>query len=1255
MEQIVLLRSPFALRALCVDAPAGRPVAEVLAHVLAAHHRPPPTSQDDDRPGAGHTATGHTTSGTVVPDTGETWGRWVGRATATVLWDPGSAPAPPAAGPRAEVVTGPDSGHILPLPARAWTIARGPSDLPLADPHLSRAPLTVSPNSHGFSVTDETGTPVELANHHGVSRIRVGHSLVLLRAGSTASGGSAPTPPALADWPVLRPVPAPTRAHWLLYLVPALLGVVLALTTGMWWFLLFSLSGPLTAALTGCVERRRHRADCLLAAAEYRRRVREREHDIDRLCHELHELSSTRRAPPGHVELGYGTVAAAHGMTIGESDPHDLPQPLRGHSELLPPAPRRPGIRLDGRWHPLLEQVPVRIDLADGLRVTGPADTVTALVRSLLLQSLADRVLSTPPPPAAAGGHRSEQRAALYVHGERIPDFLAGVDAILCPCTGRAVSCVGAAVAGIHLFLSSTGIDLWRGTGQAGHTETAGPAGGEMWRLECSTDRSLLTGERPGPADWGIVIDGPVDLRLVRPELFAVTWPRWSTGTPAWEQPVELGDVLSGPPGPVPTAAVPIGVGEDGAIALDLFGQGPHALVAGTTGSGKSVFLQTWATALAAALSPEELRLVLVDFKGGAAFAPLAALPHVDSVTSDLSGRLAVRALRAVRAEVTRREAVLAASGASDIDAHNAAVDTADGSGPGHLPRVVLMIDEFQALIDDDPGGVALLESLTALGRSLGIHCVLATQRPAGVVTARMKANINLRIALRVRDPQDSLEVVDCPAAAELDPDRPGLGVIAAGAGVRSFHSAHVDFTRVPGPEMLRIYDLHSGEETSIPLPGTEGHGLWEQLTGPAARTSADRAGAHSIVPPPLPAELPATDPLQLGSVEDPRSPGAEPWCYAGGDLLITGGHGRGRSTALRTFVQAACSSLRAPAIIIADPVPGRGSTRGSDASPGAVHIDPARTDLLEYLVGRLTGARPIGPLVLALDDWEDLLAAPANRGLVERLEHLLTVGVPGSVMGIVAGRRSLSTGPGSSAPHRLIFPTPAPAEAVYYGLQPERFAGPSEPGRGVLLTPDGPESGWDAQIARPADSVHDPTTNAAVMTVNGTQPGTSPTAVLRSLLALESPPEPGAHARPGALLLGTGPLGEAIVWRPDRMGPCLNVRVPPGRVTELGEQLRALGPPVETAGLAGQAGPTARSAGTATGDSPRVMLTAHGWQPPFGSDFMAAAGLGPTLLLWPRGAGDLFVDERRSLPRLHGADGWFVDESRAVPIDLVI
>ena len=230
-----------------------------------------------------------------------------------------------------------------------------------------------------------------------------------------------------------------------------------------------------------------------------------------------------------------------------------------------------------------------------------------------------------------------------------------------------------------------------------------------------------------------------------------------------------------------PSTRVVLGESIDGSFAVDLSADGPHALVAGTTGSGKSELLQSLVASLAATNDTDAMTFVLVDYKGGAAFRDFALLPHTVGTVTDLDGHLVERALTSLRAELHRRELVLAAAGAKDVEDH--ADQVARGQLTTALPRLVIVIDEFASLVRELPDFVTGLVDIAQRGRSLGIHLVLATHRPTGVVSADIRANTALRIALRVTDPSESTDVIDAPDASAISPSTPGRAFVRLGAG----------------------------------------------------------------------------------------------------------------------------------------------------------------------------------------------------------------------------------------------------------------------------------------------------------------------------------------------------------------------------------------------------------------------------------------------------------------------------------------
>ncbi|WP_045744794.1 FtsK/SpoIIIE domain-containing protein [Actinoplanes rectilineatus] len=227
------------------------------------------------------------------------------------------------------------------------------------------------------------------------------------------------------------------------------------------------------------------------------------------------------------------------------------------------------------------------------------------------------------------------------------------------------------------------------------------------------------------------------------------------------------------------TTSAIMGISLDGAFALDIRRDGPHGLVAGTTGAGKSELLQTLVASLAAGNRPDAMTFVLVDYKGGSAFKECVALPHTVGMVTDLDTHLVERALVSLGAELRRREHILAAAGAKDIEDHIDLADRTPGLVP--LPRLLIVIDEFASLARELPDFVKGLVNIAQRGRSLGIHLILATQRPGGVVSPEIRANTNLRIALRMTDKSESTDVINSPEAASIPKSAPGRAYVRLG------------------------------------------------------------------------------------------------------------------------------------------------------------------------------------------------------------------------------------------------------------------------------------------------------------------------------------------------------------------------------------------------------------------------------------------------------------------------------------------
>ena len=259
-----------------------------------------------------------------------------------------------------------------------------------------------------------------------------------------------------------------------------------------------------------------------------------------------------------------------------------------------------------------------------------------------------------------------------------------------------------------------------------------------------------------------------------------------------------------------------VGQGTSDRFYLDLRGQGPHALVGGTTGAGKSEFLQSWILGMAAAHSPTRVNFLFIDYKGGAAFADCIHLPHSVGLVTDLSPHLVRRALTSLTAELRRREHLFNKKKVKDL------LELERRNDPDCPPSLVIVVDEFAALVSEVPEFVDGVVNIAQRGRSLGLHLILATQRPAGVIKDNLRANTNLRVALRMADEADSTDVVGTPLAAGFDASLPGRGIAKTGPGrLTSFQSAYVGgwTTRQPSKPMILVAEFPFGSGASWDEP----------------------------------------------------------------------------------------------------------------------------------------------------------------------------------------------------------------------------------------------------------------------------------------------------------------------------------------------------------------------------------------------------------------------------------------------------
>lgn len=397
-------------------------------------------------------------------------------------------------------------------------------------------------------------------------------------------------------------------------------------------------------------------------------------------------------------------------------------------------------------------------------------------------------------------------------------------------------------------------------------------------------------------------------------------------------------------------------------LHLDLRSQGPHALVGGTTGSGKSEFLQSWVLGMAAAHSPQRVTFLFVDYKGGSAFADCVSLPHSVGLVTDLSPHLVQRALTSLNAELRHREHVLNRKRAKDL------LELERQNDPDTPPSLVIVVDEFAALVQEVPEFVDGMVNVAQRGRSLGLHLILATQRPAGVIKDNLRANTNLRIALRMADDEDSRDVVGTTAAAGFDPELPGRALVRTGPGrLTLFQSAYAGgwTSGEPEPPDIAISELVFGarqpwDAVDEPLP----FGAADDPGPPDIRrlvTTLRRAAELAGLPEPrrpwMPelahvydlAELPTPrrdSELVFGVVDLPEEQRQGTVAFhpdRDGNMVVIGTGGAGKSTLLRTLALSAGLTARGgPCFVYAldygsrglsmlEPLPHVGAVIGAD------------------------------------------------------------------------------------------------------------------------------------------------------------------------------------------------------------------------------------------------------------------------------------------------------------------------------------
>ena len=561
------------------------------------------------------------------------------------------------------------------------------------------------------------------------------------------------------------------------------------------------------------------------------------------------------------------------------------------------------------------------------------------------------------------------------------------------------------------------------------------------------------------------------------------------------------------------TTSMLLGVGADGPFELDLRRDGPHALIAGTTGSGKSELLQTMIASLAVANRPDAMTFVLVDYKGGSAFKDCVRLPHTVGLVTDLDTHLVRRALTSLGAELRRRERQLAAAGVKDIEDYQDLADRTPGT-LAPVPRLVLVIDEFASMARELPEFVTGLVSIAQRGRSLGLHLLLATQRPSGVVSPEIRSNTNLRISLRVTDASDSTDVVDAADAARVPMSTPGRGFARLGHGALvAFQAGRVGGRR-PGTPSTRVRPPTITEigwgRLGYPLPLPPSYdGSDDVLTDLGVLVDVVHEAAQGLPVQRSPWLPPLPDRLLLDDLDAPTGPGVVlAWGLQDlpaeqaqrvrtldldrdGHLLVIGVARSGRSQLLRALAASACAVSPADLHLYALDC-GNGALAPLRELPhcGAV-VHRAETERAVRLLARLrseadrrrgllvadgfadvaeqrTGSPSelrLPHLLLMLDRWEGFTATLGEvegGALTDAVLGLLREGASVGVHVVITGDRSLTSARLSSLTEsKVVLRLADPGDVSLVGLHPRDLPEDQPPGRAVTV-----DSGHEVQTA---------------------------------------------------------------------------------------------------------------------------------------------------------------------------------------------
>ena len=1048
------------------------------------------------------------------------------------------------------------AGRRFPLTPGSFVLGRaGDCDIVLPSPSVSARHAVIAVDRAGaVTVSDlqsTNGCRVEGAFTDGPTSVprqallQLGAVILTVRPPAPAAGtaqrpdGTAafnrpprtplPAPPAPVRLPDAPREPAPrARLAWAAMLAPLVLGIAMALFYDP-RFALFALFSPAMMLGTWAEDRRRARRDARDGTAKVSQDIAELRVELERVAGEQRGVA---RAVLGDTA---SAVASIPTRRLWERRPGQ-PDFLRvtagvGTVAWTPPVIEPPQgaaaeVTAAVAEHARLADAPLDLNLGGGTvtGVSGSREPAVALLRSLLLQ-------------VAAGHGPADVRIAVLTQADRAHDWdwvkwLPHSAGRFGAAAGRQIATspeqvaevisqlddAGGDAAVTLLVVDAVGLTQGREASVRGLLGAAGCAAlvyaptvgelpsvcGTVIELDGDDGRARCTHPSGAPGCDDLLVAGTevAVARAAALAMAAVDDPEITSDDGQLPQRVSLLELLglrtptaddlrgrwAGSTAPV----VPIGMADDAPLLLDLAADGPHGLIAGTTGAGKSELLRSIVAGLAATLGPDDLTFVLIDYKGGSAFDVCAQLPHTVGMVTDLDEQLGSRALHCLEAELRHRERVLREAGVSDLDEYRARV-AAGAAAP--LPRLLVAVDEFATLVAELPDFVDRLVSIAQRGRSLGVHLLLATQRPAGAVSDNIRANTNLRIALRVQDAADSTDVIGSAAAADLTRRLPGRGYVRLGPGeIVPFQAALVTGSATTDAPPVSVRPFGAGLSAPPAPAAADGETTDLQLLVRAAQEAFVASGSPAPRrpwPEPLPTAL---DPAQLerlapgspgliGLADDPDRQRQVPFIFdpARGNLLLYGVSGSGPTAALATIALALadrpdvdCYVLDAGSQALAPlaELPGVGAVVRAGERERAERLVRLLADELAERRACVATAGALDPdmptIVVLLDSYAAFAAAfddIAGMAVLDTFARIVADGPALGITTVASADRVTAVPPATAATisSRLVFRLSDRHDYGTFGLRPADV-GELPTNRAVDVV-----SGLHVQIAQPA------------------------------------------------------------------------------------------------------------------------------------------------------------------------------------------